>query len=105
MMKPTTSVPAIRTLTKSALARTARPVFARSFAAPTGLGTTATPKAKRRSVTPFNDTGFVPWSELSGAEKAARATQQSYNFGMVIVGLVCTVRLKVVDWISMWLQG
>lgn len=90
MMKPTTSVSAIRSATNSAIAQSARPLFVRHFASPTGLGTTATPKPKRRSVTPFNDTGFVPWSELSAAEKAARATQQSYNFGMVIVGLVCT---------------
>ncbi|KAL7963364.1 TIM21 domain-containing protein [Trichoderma compactum] len=90
MMKPTTSVPAIRLATNSAIAQSARPLFVRHFASPTGLGTTATPKARRRSVTPFNDTGFVPWNELSAAEKAARATQQSYNFGMVIVGLVCT---------------
>ncbi|VUC24824.1 unnamed protein product [Clonostachys rosea] len=54
--------------------------------------TNSNPKAtsRRRSVTPFNDTGFVPWSELSVSEKAARATQQSFNFGMVIVGVVLT---------------
>ncbi|KAI1298907.1 import inner membrane translocase subunit tim-21, mitochondrial [Xylaria venustula] len=44
----------------------------------------------RRAVTPFNDDGFVPWSELSTAEKASRATQQSFNFGIVVVGLVMT---------------
>lgn len=46
---------------------------------------------KRRSVTPFNDDGYVSWTNLSAGEKAARATQQSFNFGMVIVGLVLTV--------------
>ncbi|KAI1336284.1 import inner membrane translocase subunit tim-21, mitochondrial [Xylariaceae sp. FL0016] len=46
--------------------------------------------SKRRAVTPFNDDGYVPWTELSAAEKASRATQQSFNFGMVIVGLVLT---------------
>jgi hypothetical protein len=61
----------------------------------TGLGASGTPKPKRRNVTPFNDTGFVPWSELSKTEKAARATQQSYNFGMIIVGLVLTVRTPI----------
>ncbi|KAI1761110.1 import inner membrane translocase subunit tim-21, mitochondrial [Hypoxylon sp. FL1150] len=45
---------------------------------------------KRRAVTPFNDTGFVPWSNLSVAEKAGRATQQTFNFGLVIVGVVLT---------------
>ncbi|KAJ3574067.1 hypothetical protein NPX13_g4491 [Xylaria arbuscula] len=42
------------------------------------------------AVTPFNDDGFVPWRELSAAEKASRATQQSFNFGLVAVGLVLT---------------
>jgi import inner membrane translocase subunit TIM21 len=42
-------------------------------------------------VTPFNDDGFTPWNELSTGEKAARATQQSFNFGFVVVGLVLTV--------------
>ncbi|KAI1482604.1 mitochondrial import inner membrane translocase subunit TIM21 [Daldinia eschscholtzii] len=45
---------------------------------------------KRKAVTPFNDNGFVPWSELSAAEKASRATQQTFNFGLVVVGLVLT---------------
>lgn len=46
--------------------------------------------ARRRSVTPFNDDGGVPWTELSGREKTARAAQQTFNFGMVIVGVVLT---------------
>lgn len=91
MMTPTTTVSAIR-VANSTIRQTARLLFARTYATQTGLGAAATPKPKRRSVTPFNDTGFVPWSELSAAEKAARATQQSYNFGMIIVGLVATVR-------------
>jgi import inner membrane translocase subunit TIM21 len=41
-------------------------------------------------VTPFNDDGHVPWTELSAGEKTGRATQQTFNFGMVIVGLVMT---------------
>lgn len=49
-------------------------------------------ESKRRSVTPFNDDGRIPWTELSGREKTARAAQQTFNFGMVIVGLVLTVR-------------
>ncbi|KAI1324175.1 import inner membrane translocase subunit tim-21, mitochondrial [Xylariaceae sp. FL0255] len=50
----------------------------------------ATNQNKRRAVTPFNDDGFVPWSDLSAAEKASRATQQSFNFGLVIVGFAMT---------------
>lgn len=66
-----------------------RPLFwTRSYASQTGLE--ATPGPRRRSVTPLNDDGVVPWSELSAAEKAARATQQSFNFGMVVLGLVFT---------------
>jgi len=53
----------------------------------------STPSSKRRAVTPFNDDGHVPWTELSGGEKTARAAQQTFNFGMVIVGFVLTVRL------------
>ncbi|KYK59355.1 import inner membrane translocase subunit tim-21 [Drechmeria coniospora] len=63
----------------------------RCFASQHGLGTTDARKPKRRGVTPFNDDGHVPWSELSAVEKTARATQQSFNFGMIIVGLVLTV--------------
>ncbi|CAK7198796.1 mitochondrial import inner membrane translocase subunit tim21 [Sporothrix eucalyptigena] len=46
--------------------------------------------SRRRSVTPFNDDGHVPWTELSGGEKTARAAQQTFNLGMVIVGVVLT---------------
>ncbi|KOS17776.1 Mitochondrial import inner membrane translocase subunit TIM21 [Escovopsis weberi] len=54
--------------------------------------------AKRRSVTPFNDSGFVPWNELSAAEKAGRATQQTFNFGMVVAGLVLTGAVTYFLW-------
>jgi hypothetical protein len=64
---------------------------ARSYATQNSLGTTA-PQSKRRTVTPFNDDGHVPWNQLSAAEKTARATQQSFNFGMIIAGVVLTVR-------------
>ncbi|KAK0701802.1 TIM21-domain-containing protein [Lasiosphaeria miniovina] len=46
--------------------------------------------AERRAVTPFNDDGHVPWTNLSAAEKTARAAQQTFNLGMVVVGLVLT---------------
>ena len=47
--------------------------------------------SKRRAVTPFNDDGHVPWAQLSAGEKAGRAVQQSFNFGLVILGVVMTV--------------
>ncbi|KAL2255550.1 hypothetical protein VTK26DRAFT_3143 [Humicola hyalothermophila] len=45
---------------------------------------------QRRAVTPFNDDGHVPWSELSATEKTGRAAQQTFNFGLVVLGLALT---------------
>lgn len=58
---------------------------------PGSASSTSTPK--RRAVTPFNDNGSVPWNELSGTGKVSRATQQTFNFGLVVVGMVMTVKL------------
>ncbi|KAG6366445.1 hypothetical protein INS49_000622 [Diaporthe citri] len=58
----------------------------RNYATPGGSSSTS----KRRSVTPFNDDGHVPWTQLSGAEKTARAAQQSFNFGFILVGVGLT---------------
>ncbi|PKS07291.1 hypothetical protein jhhlp_005893 [Lomentospora prolificans] len=46
--------------------------------------------SRRRAVTPFNDDGRVTWSDLSRGEKAARATQQTFNFGFILAGLGLT---------------
>ncbi|EQL02599.1 hypothetical protein G6O67_000690 [Ophiocordyceps sinensis] len=96
-MKPTLSLRAIRpgALTPPS---PAMPRLTRCYASSNGLGTTAAPTQKRRSVTPFNDTGSVPWSELSSAEKAARATQQSFNFGLIMAGLVLTGGVGYLLW-------
>lgn len=68
-------------------------VMARLYATQTGLGaSSAQPQTKRKTVTPFNDNGRVPWGLLSPAEKVARTTQQSFNFGFMIVGAILTVR-------------
>ena len=64
----------------------------RSYATQHGLGTTTTTGPRRKTVTPFNDDGQVPWHQLSSGEKAARATQQSFNLGLMFVGFVLTVR-------------
>jgi import inner membrane translocase subunit TIM21 len=48
------------------------------------------PTPKRRSVTVVNDTGRIPWQNLSIGEKAARTTQQTFNLGLVLVGLAAT---------------
>jgi len=62
----------------------------RNYATHHDLGKNAA-SSRRRAVTPFNDDGFVPWSELSAAEKASRATQQTFNLGLVVVGVLLTV--------------
>ncbi|PMD20086.1 TIM21-domain-containing protein [Hyaloscypha hepaticicola] len=69
-----------------------RPILAaRLYATETGLGTSnASSRPRRKAVTAFNDDGRVPWGELSGKEKAARATQQTFNFSFIIVGAVLT---------------
>ncbi|KAI1461560.1 import inner membrane translocase subunit tim-21, mitochondrial [Annulohypoxylon moriforme] len=61
----------------------------RGYATQHGLGNNSA-ASKRRAITPFNDDGNVPWHQLSIGEKASRATQQTFNFGLVIVGLVLT---------------
>jgi len=73
---------------------TIRPLIAaRYYATQTGLGTTGSTsqQPRRKAVTAFNDDGRVPWGELSGKEKAARTTQQTFNFGMILAGAVLTV--------------
>ncbi|KAH6632660.1 TIM21-domain-containing protein [Chaetomium tenue] len=60
----------------------------RRYATRPGPAAPETPR--RRAVTPFNDTGNVPWAELSAGEKTGRAAQQTFNFGMVVVGVVLT---------------
>ncbi|KAF8848366.1 import inner membrane translocase subunit tim-21, mitochondrial [Acephala macrosclerotiorum] len=62
----------------------------RLYATQTGLGTSNTPPRRRKAVTPFNDDGRVSWGDLSAGEKAARATQQTFNFGFIIIGAVLT---------------
>ena len=56
----------------------------------TSSSTTSASGPARRSVTIANDTGRVPWSELSWRERGARTTQQSANLAVVILGLVMT---------------
>lgn len=75
---------------------TLRPILAaRLYATQTGLGTTSgTPRPRRKTVTPFNDDGRVAWGELSAGEKAARTTQQTFNFSFILLGAVLTVRLS-----------
>lgn len=41
-------------------------------------------------MTVLSDDGRVRWADLSGGEKVARATQQSVNFTVVLVGAILT---------------
>ncbi|RYP26428.1 hypothetical protein DL767_008052 [Monosporascus sp. MG133] len=68
-----------------------RPVVSiRSYATHHSTASSSSAAPKRRAVTPFNDNGFVPWRELSATEKASRATQQSFNFALVVLGVALT---------------
>jgi import inner membrane translocase subunit TIM21 len=97
MIKPTTNAAlALRPATSNFVAcNSIRPaILSRAYATQntqqTGLGAT-TIGPKRHKVTAFNDDGYVPWNQLSAGEKAARASQQTYNLGMILVGVVLTV--------------
>ncbi|KAH8735792.1 TIM21-domain-containing protein [Ilyonectria robusta] len=92
MMKPTNSLLTTRPIAFLGLPPALRTLaIPRQYSTQNSLGAAPqAPKRRSRTVTPFNDDGSVPWSELSAAEKTARATQQSVNFGMILVGLVLT---------------
>jgi import inner membrane translocase subunit TIM21 len=49
-----------------------------------------------------NDTGAVPWKDLSLREKAARTTQQSFNFGLVVLGIGLTGAVATVLWLEVF---
>lgn len=92
-MKFPISARAIRPPTSLNYASKLRPIVSqqRPYATQTSLGTTPQGPQRKR-VTAFNDDGRVAWKDLSVGEKAGRATQQSFNFGLIMVGLVLTVR-------------
>ncbi|KAI4142362.1 MAG: hypothetical protein LQ341_003236 [Variospora aurantia] len=48
------------------------------------------PTPSRKQVTVTNDDGRVHWKELSVKEKVARTTQQTFNFGIILTGLLMT---------------
>ena len=51
----------------------------------------ATKSPPRKQVTVLNDDGRVRWTQLTAGEKVARATQQSFNAMIVLVGVLATV--------------
>jgi len=44
----------------------------------------------RKQISVINDDGSVSWSDLSARERVSRATQQTFNFAIVIIGVVMT---------------
>jgi len=58
--------------------------FSRSYA------THNTINSGRKSVTLAGDDGRIPWHELSTGEKVVRSTQQSFNFAIIVVGMIAT---------------
>lgn len=48
----------------------------------------------RRAITVTTDDGRYNWSELSTSEKAARTTQQSFNFLLVTAGAIGTIAVS-----------
>ncbi|KAK7733603.1 mitochondrial import inner membrane translocase subunit tim21 [Botryosphaeria dothidea] len=54
------------------------------------LGGASKSSSTRRQVTVANDDGHVRWGDLTAGEKVARSTQQSFNFLVVIVGILAT---------------
>lgn len=64
----------------------------RWYATHSDLGTQGSSRPSRKQITVLSDDGTYKWAELSGREKVARATQQSFNFLLVALGVVMTVR-------------
>ncbi|KAE8374584.1 TIM21-domain-containing protein [Aspergillus bertholletiae] len=64
----------------------------RCYATHSDLGRGSGPSStqKRRNVTVLSDDGRYEWGELSGREKVARATQQSFNFVIILAGVALT---------------
>lgn len=88
----------------SAGIRPALPAHPRSLtrSASTNPNGPAATSARRRAVTVVNDTGYVPWKELSLGEKAARTTQQGFNLGLVLLGLAVTGGVATVLWLEVF---
>ena len=63
----------------------------RPYATQDSLPSTTPTATPRRKVTIANDDGRIKWGNLNRSEKAARTTQQTFNFSIIIVGIVMTV--------------
>jgi import inner membrane translocase subunit TIM21 len=81
--------------TKPALSNPLKPRLIRN------ASTTQSP-SRRRAVTVVNDTGRVPWQQLTIGEKAARTTQQTFNVGLVLLGILATGGVATVLWLEVF---
>ena len=72
------------------VARCASSIHPRWYATQSSLGGSSTPPP-RKQITVTSDDGRVRWGELSAREKTARATQQTMNFGIIVIGAIMTV--------------
>ncbi|KAF3484219.1 import inner membrane translocase subunit tim-21 [Arthroderma uncinatum] len=72
--------------------RAATPFLTRynHYATQSSLDSSKNPQPKRKSITVTTDDGRIKWGQLSRGEKAARATQQSVNFLVILAGAVMT---------------
>lgn len=70
------------------------PAAWRSYATANSLAE-ASRNRSRKQVTVTNDDGRVPWKDLTMGEAVARTTQQTFNFGVVMAGVVGTVCFAV----------
>ncbi|KAK0650904.1 Mitochondrial import inner membrane translocase subunit tim21 [Lasiodiplodia hormozganensis] len=53
-------------------------------------GASSKSSTSRRQVTVANDDGHVRWGDLTTGEKVARSTQQSFNFLVIVAGVLAT---------------
>ncbi|KAL2356384.1 TIM21-domain-containing protein [Cryomyces antarcticus] len=56
----------------------------------------------RKAITVASDDGRVRWTELSTGEKVARSTQQSFNFLVVIAGVLMTGAVATVLYLEVF---
>ncbi|KAM5446031.1 mitochondrial import inner membrane translocase subunit tim21 [Microsporum audouinii] len=60
------------------------------YATQSSLNSSKSAQPTRKSITVTSDDGTIKWGQLSRGEKAARATQQSVNFLVILAGAVMT---------------
>lgn len=86
-----TSLPAVTSLQhKSTQLACQNLSLARTYATQTTTGSSNSTTPNRRQITIASDDGRIRWGDLSTREKAARTTQQTFNFGVIVVGVVMT---------------